>query len=435
MSISATSRARLNILMLVPHEPMLDPRIHYTAAGLATRHKVTVLATTRARDRRPSPQDALPYEVVRLPYVMGPRLGIAWQALTTKAAPRPPGSTMREPTPANPEAFRLPLYRRMRTNVAYLLQTLAVNHALQAHLSAHPVRPDLIYCHDLYALQTGAWLKQRTGAPLVYDAHEYFAMQFAHPSFVRPTLWYERKLAGHADLRLTVSPQLAVELAEVLGTGAFEAIPNAEPSPDGPVTPLGREMEALAGGRVRFLYQGNFVEGRGIDDLLREWTQVDGDRAALFLRGPENAAAAELRRRAAKLKLLDHSAYFLPPVLETELIAAAAEADVGIIPYKGDLPSYRFACPNKLSQYMHAGVAVLANDIPFVAGMVREHDMGWVFDVRRQGSLARAVEDALSPPALARCRENAAAVARTIYRWEVYEDRLLELIDKAAGAR
>ncbi|SIR41508.1 Glycosyltransferase involved in cell wall bisynthesis [Bosea sp. TND4EK4] len=423
--------------MLVPHEPSLDPRIHYTAAGLAKRHTVKVVSTTRSRDKRPAAAANTQhgYEVVRLPYMMLPWPDMAWQAFSMQRAAGSSAHGGREPASVAAEAFRLPLYRRLRTNVAYLLQTLAVNHTLQRYFATNPVRPDIIFCHDLYVLQTGVQLKQQTGSPLVYDSHEYYAMQFVHPTFVASTLWYERKLASHTDLRLTVSPQLASELAAVLGTEAFEAIPNAEPRPSARVRPLGTEMASLAKGRVKFLYQGNFVEGRGLDDLLREWLAVDGDRATLFLRGPENAVTAALRSQAEQLKLLGRSVYFLPPVFEADLIAAAAEADIGIIPYKGDLPSYRFACPNKLSQYMHAGLAVLTNDIPFVADMVRSHEMGWVYNVSRPGSLAEAVASALDAPALELCRARAHAAADTDYCWEVYEDKLLGLVDKVAAAR
>lgn len=427
----------LNILMLVPHEPSLDPRIHYTAAGLAKRHNVTVVSTMRERDSRPAStaNAGLGYEVVRLPYSMLPNLGMAWQAIRL---PRLEGSIRRParaPAPAKAQAFRLPLYRRLRTNLAYLVQALAVNHRLQAHLAQNPVKPDVIFCHDLYALQTGALLKRQTGAVLVYDSHEYYAMQFVHPSFVVPTLWYERKLASYADLRLTISPQLAAELEAVLGTGSFEAIPNAEPRPAIPVTPLGTEMASLAKRRVKFLYQGNFVEGRGLEELLREWTGVDGARAALFLRGPENAVKAALKAEANQLGLLDRSVYFLPSVVESDLIAAAAEADIGIIPYKADLPSYRFACPNKLSQYMHAGLAILSNDIPFVADMVRTHGIGWVYEIDQPGSLAAAVTESLFSARLAEYQAKAKATAETSYCWEVYEDRLLSLIDTTASAR
>ena len=59
-------------------------------------------------------------------------------------------------------------------------------------------------------------------------------------------------------------------------------MPNAEPwSKARPQPPAGSEMERLAAGRTRFLFQGRFTPGRGIDELIEGWGGVDGGRAAL----------------------------------------------------------------------------------------------------------------------------------------------------------
>jgi glycosyltransferase involved in cell wall biosynthesis len=117
-------------------------------------------------------------------------------------------------------------------------------------------------------------------------------------------------------------------------------------------------------------------------------------------------------------------------VLEKDLIAAAQEADVGLIPYKGDLPSYRYACPNKLSQYLHAGLAILANRIPYVEQMVARGQAGLCYDVDESGSFARTVEALIADrPSVERFRRNALEFARREYRWEQYEDVLLALVE------
>lgn len=427
---------RLDILVLVPHEPGLDPRIHYTASALARRHTVTVLATVLPRQSRSAAERVAEsgYDVVRIPCPLVPWPGVflqflrlAWQSPKPPLAPLPPEAPYGNPQP-------LSWWKRVKANLIYLLLTGGVNHALQKALRAAPRRPDVIFCHDLYTLQTGVVLKQQTGAKLAYDSHEYYPYQYMHPTFVGPTLWYERKLVPFVDLYMTISPELAVELSRVFGVPDVAVIPNAEPTPVGPVLPLGTEMARLAAGRRKFLYQGNFVEGRGLEEIVGEWTKVDAGRAALFLRGPQNAVQAALKDRVDRMGLLGKSVYFLPPVLEKDLIAAAAEADVGIIPYKGDLPSYRFACPNKLSQYMHAGLAILTNDIPFVARMTQAHEAGWVYDVRQPGSCAAQVAAALDDDALRHCRANSSALAATTYRWETYEMTLHELVGRLGGA-
>ncbi len=451
----ATGTARaLDILVLVPHEPSLDPRIHYTATAMARQHRVTVLATVLPRQSRARTErvEEVGYKVIRLACPLLPRPGMLLQFLWMAAqAPAPPHQPQAPSRPSG-DARPLPLWRRIKANLIYLLLTGSVNHTLQRHLQNHhlqnhhlqdhPARPDIVFCHDLYTLQTGVMLKRKTGLRpmqpglrpmqpglrLAYDSHEYYPYQYIHPSFVRPTLWYERKLVTHVDLYTTISPELARELESVFGMPGIEVIPNAEPSPLVAIQPLGTEMDRLAAGRRKLLYQGNFVEGRGLEEIIREWATVDHTRCALFLRGPENSAKDDLKALATRLGLMDRSLYFLPPVLEKDLIPAAAEADIGIIPYKADLPAYRFACPNKLSQYMHAGIAVMTNDIPFVAGMVRAHGLGWIYDIRQPGSFAGMVAATLDDRALRENRASASAAARTTYRWETYEARLAGLI-------
>lgn len=435
------SPRRLTILMLVPHEPTQDPRIHYTANALARHHDVQVIATVRAKDRRPADNvvgERL-YTVEAVPLELAPRAGIAWQLLSLPTAAHAGAGTVaasrREPSAVEAGSgtqATTSLYERSRANAAFLALGLSANHALQRHLAQRAIAPDLVFCHDLYTLQTGVWLKQRTGARLVYDSHEYYPFQHMHPSFVRTTLWYERRLVPHVDLYLTVSPELAAELEAVLGVARVHAIPNAEPRPPGPVVPLGREMDRLAAGRLKVLFQGTFSPGRGLEEVLADWSGVDPGRAALFLRGPDTASRQALAQQARRLGLLDRSVHLLPPVLERDLVPAAAEADIGLIPYKGDLPSYRFACPNKLSQYIHAGLAVLGNDIPFVAGMIRSNGIGWVYDVRRPGSLAEAVA-AATPAAVAAAKAGARQLSSEGgYSWETYEPVLVRLVEDAA---
>jgi len=51
--MSTSLDARPGLLVLVPHEPTLDPRVHYTAESLAKRYSVSVLATVQETEERP----------------------------------------------------------------------------------------------------------------------------------------------------------------------------------------------------------------------------------------------------------------------------------------------------------------------------------------------------------------------------------------------
>src|SRR5437879_12603258 len=117
-------------------------------------------------------------------------------------------------------------------------------------------------------------------------------------------------------------------------------------------------MERLADGRFRLLFQGRFPPGRGIDELIEGWPRVDGNRAALFLRGPDNVWRQGAMTLAQRLGLLGRSVFFLDAVAEAELVAAAAEAEIGIVPYRPLLINDRLSSPDKLSQSVYTALSV-----------------------------------------------------------------------------
>jgi len=119
-------------------------------------------------------------------------------------------------------------------------------------------------------------------------------------------------------------------------------------------------------------------------------------------------------------------------VLERDLIAAAQEADVGLIPYKTDRLNHRFACPNKLSQYLHAGLAILSNRIAFVEQVVREGNLGLCYDIELAGSFLAAVQRLASDRgAVDEFKKNGLAYGEREYNWERFEGVLLSVVAEA----
>jgi glycosyltransferase involved in cell wall biosynthesis len=139
------------------------------------------------------------------------------------------------------------------------------------------------------------------------------------------------------------------------------------------------------------------------------------------LRGPENSWREAAKSLARELGILDRSVYFLDAVSEEHLIPAAAEADIGVIPYLPRILNDRFACPNKLSQYMQAGLMVVANDLPYVRSVIEEAQAGLIYDSRDVNTLANIVARVLSDPVLLHtCRANALKFARETFHWQAF---------------
>lgn len=280
------------------------------------------------------------------------------------------------------------------------------------------IAPKVVICHDLLALAAGVKVKKLYQVPLIYDSHEFWPEADLKAKIwgKKISIFIERKLIRQADAVITVTPQLAQQLESLYGISGVLSVPNAEPTPSG-VTPSFNYPQSFP---IKFLFQGQVAPGRGIDEFLNAWSRFDDDRAVLLVRAPENLYLASLR---SKYMSAIRKGYilFVPPVTEDELIHVASFSDVGIIPYKGPSLNHIYACPNKLSQYMQAGLAILSNvDLEFVSKMIIENDCGCIYNSREPGDLFNAIRFLIeNTERLQSMKRNAYNFARTEFNWSV----------------
>lgn len=443
--------------MLCSHEPALDPRIAWEAESASRRFRVEVLGIAAAGggERRGGGVYS-----VRCLEKMGAGLGwrvlaggiwslfgwrerillvflaiIALPVWVPAAILLGFAGTMalrfRTRLKSSPVAKIAFVRRTWITIFAWFMHFAPVTAAFWKEIRAMPDKPDVVHCNDLDTLMAGVLARRAYGCRLVYDAHEYYP--FGDPDSLAIEDWlfeiYERLLIRHADVVITVNPLLAAVFERAYGLSGVRSLPNAEPWVEArPPAAPDSDASALARGRLRFLVQGRFSRGRGFEELLLAWARVPAAKAVLLLRGPEAEYREELRRLAAQLGVLDRSVHFLPPVTEQQLVAAAAaDADVGIIPYKADLDGYKYACPNKLSQYLHAGLMILSNRLPYVEQVLEESGAGICYDVSDADSIVTAVNGILSDlPGLQRRKACALRYARERFNWQAFSSVLDE---------
>lgn len=438
------------LVMLMSHDPVLDPRVDWEASFAAARFDVLALGLQPAQGGRPVEEEVHGYRLRRLEAVrgIGPVAGLAWNWLRVAGghertaillflaaggwllllfplaaaalflAGRRSGflkRTLWRAWDRHPALRRAFLFAQL---IAWYIAPATA--ALWRELRGRGPRPRVVHCNDLDTLLVGVLAKRAWGCRLVYDAHEFYPhgqvdAGWYHRPFFR---FYERSLIRQCDAVVTVNPMLARAMADEYGLERVLSVPNAEPWRDG-IAPRHGEVGTLAAGRVKFLFQGAFAAGRGIEELIRAWARVDASRAALFLRGPANPCRDACERLARELGLLGRSVYLLEPVAEEELVAASMEADVGLIPYKPGILSYTYCCPNKLSQYFQASLLVLCNELPYVKQVLAEAGAGFSFDTRDESTVVAAVRRAIDDPGLReRCGRNGRDYARRIFNWQ-----------------
>jgi glycosyltransferase involved in cell wall biosynthesis len=317
------------------------------------------------------------------------------------------------------------------------LRSWVRNHRLKARkryfLQQTPPAPyDAIHCHDLDTLPAAQALRTALApnAKLIYDAHELFPYQEPDRSFQRYWSAIEAKFIPLADLVITVNESVAEQLALPYGIRTPEVIYNScgDPSNDAPLSldEFYQRFHAPAGG-FRVLFQGGLHPLRNLPNLVRAFARLD-DSYGLFIigTGPLEAKLRALcnQQRSGNV----HFGGFIPP---SELLRYTAHADLGIIPYEdGGLLNMRYCTPNKLFEFIEAGVPICASDLPELARVVVENNIGAVYLMRSPDDIAAAIQDCRhlcerGDFALA-CRQQ----ARRRFAWSEQAKRLIALYEQ-----
>jgi glycosyltransferase involved in cell wall biosynthesis len=306
--------------------------------------------------------------------------------------------------------------------IAKIRSMMSINHALFREAIRHS--PHLIHANDLNSLLAGVMIKERTGARLVYDAHEVYPEQFAVSA--RSDIWHafyarlEEILLPHTDARMTVCDSIARYYEREKHSQPFVTLRNV-PS----IAQLPPEsILSRRNSPCRILYHGNYFEFRGLDEILRAAPLVPGAEFVFRGFGYHEAKLKELARE----QRLEGRIHFAEPVDPTALVSSASDCDIGLNPFISVCLNTEFALPNKFFEYMMAGLALASSDLIEMRRLTSELQIGILFDSRNIDSIAEGLSRLISDPErLNHYRRNAYRHAKDEYHWEVEVKHLFEV--------
>ena len=289
----------------------------------------------------------------------------------------------------------------------------------RALASARERRADVWICHDLDTLPLGVAAKRELGGALVYDSHELWLDRNApaYETALERRRWrrMERSLVGAADAVVTACDSYADVLAERYSIERPAVVRNIpEPASGGRAADL-RALAGIPSGRRLVLFVGGLQRRRGLETLVRAAPALDG--CDIVLMGPAEPGLAEQLVALARELGAAKRVHVVAPVATSEVVAYARSADVGIAPIQNAGLSYFYSLPNKLFEYVHAGLPVVASDFPEMARLVADHELGATCDPDDPESIARAIAYVLDDARYDRLAANARATAREL-TWE-----------------
>jgi glycosyltransferase involved in cell wall biosynthesis len=312
--------------------------------------------------------------------------------VTVEVLPGPgKGAGAAERLAAEPERRQWIERRLERFGAATLYERLALHSAAGSRAAARLGIPHLV----------------ELNAPLLEEAARYRV--FEEPEAAERL---ERTSLAASERVLAVSRPLAKYAAQ-RGSGRVEVLPNAVAVERYAPRPPGRRAGPVA------VFAGRVRPWHGIETVVAAWRLLGDTAPALVFAGEPGEARAILRGARAEL---------IGAIPHGQVPAVLAQADIGLVPYAADAPDY--FSPLKLFEYMAAGLAVVAAELPAVREVVTE-DTAVLVPRGDPEALAAAVTGlALDAPRRARLGRAARALVAAEHTWGHRARRIMEIVSR-----
>jgi glycosyltransferase involved in cell wall biosynthesis len=295
--------------------------------------------------------------------------------------------------------IRLPGRKTRGGPVAYLSQYASFVWRCRGLLARDPRfrRVRIVHVHTLPDfLVWAASPATRRGARLILDLHEIFPEFTAakYPGLAgrlatRIARWLERDARRRADVTITVNRPIERLIAS-RNIGRPERVVlvhnSADPADFGPPRPPTTEPPSQ---RVELVYHGTLTLVYGVDVAVRGVALAAERGARVHLTilgdGPERHALARLARDLSA----DLVVTFEAPIPQRALRERLSRANAGIVPTRLNGMT-RFSLSNKLLEYVHLGMPVLAARLPSYEHYLGE-DSAWYWTPGDAEDLARTI--------------------------------------------
>jgi glycosyltransferase involved in cell wall biosynthesis len=293
---------------------------------------------------------------------------------------------------------------------------------------------DVYHAQDISALPMCYVVALLRGKQLIYDAHELPLEGSVYTRWPRLSAFAVRvlrQITARCVAVITVSPPIGPVLRERFGSPEVAIIRNL-PHYTAPLNSdrLRTQLGVSADTRIA-LYQGYLLEDRWLDGLVRAAAHLDDGHLIVIL--GKGQMTPILERLIAQEGVGDR-VKLVSAVPYAELLSWTASADLGLTLFAPDYSeSIRLCLPNKLFEYLMAGLPVLSSALPAIEEVIHRYGVGRVVSPLNPERVGGAISALLNDvDALARMRKNALAAAKQELCWEVERMKLVSLYDAIA---
>jgi len=283
---------------------------------------------------------------------------------------------------------------------------------------------DIYHFHDPELIPIGLKLK-KLGKIVIFDSHEDVPKQMlGKPYLNKPTLWsiaqifsrYESWACKRFDAIATATPFIRDKFLQL----------NSE-SVDINNFPILNELASVSDDwsmkHNEVCYVGGIATIRGIREVVQAMGLLEGD-ARLQLCGNFSEKVVESEVKVIQGWQQVDELGFIGREGVRDILSRSVAGLVTFLP----LPNHVDSQPNKMFEYMSAGIPVIASNFPLWREIIEGNDCGLCVDPLNSAEIAAAIDFLVNNPKRAeQMGKNGQRAVNERYNWAIEEKKLLEL--------
>ncbi len=292
-------------------------------------------------------------------------------------------------------------------------------------------KADLLVANDLDTLLPNYLISRLKRIPVVYDSHEYFTglPEIQNRPLVKK-VWHsiERFIFPKLNHIITVNDSIATlykseykkEITVVRNIPAAFKIEKIKSR---------RELGLPVDKRIILLQGSGINVDRGGEEAVQAMLPQNGlHDVVLYIIGSGDVIAT--LKNYVKSENLEERVIFIPKMPAAELFHYTANADVGLTLDKDTNINYRFSLPNKIFDYIYAGLPVLATSLVEVRKIVETFNIGLIAENCNPEYLAGRIRQMLDDKNLYNEWKKNLIIAAQKLNWETEKIKLIHVFEQ-----
>lgn len=300
----------------------------------------------------------------------------------------------------------------------------------RVYKKALSIDAQIYHLHDPELLPVGLKLKMR-GKKVIFDAHEDLPKQIMGKPYLnelskfflsRAFGVFESLVCRRLDAVVTATPWIADKFIKI---NPLTVAVNNFPM----IGELAIEEIDWSLKKNEVSYIGGISSIRGISEVIRAMAKVESD-VRLQLGGSFSEPAVEASAKSDQGWTRVDELGFVNRVGVKTALARSVGGLVTFLP----APNHLDAQPNKMFEYMSAGVPVIASDFPLWREIIEGSQCGLCVDPRDPNAIARAIDFLVNNPGEAeQMGRNGQKAVNECYNWDREERKLIDIYSSLLG--